>query len=140
MATFIKSFRSFLFENIIFMGVEIGNLHAITQESMLEEPFVKISEDMQKNPQFIDVNVSMMRATDQHNLYVKTFERGVGLTPACGSAATACAFLAIEKNLVMAPVTVHMPGGDVVIDWHDNELTLTGPAVSVFDGTWYMHE
>jgi diaminopimelate epimerase len=133
-ATFVDDF---LYDNVMFMGVEIGNPHAITLEGLPEEPFVHISEHLQKDARFSGINVSMMRATDHHNLYVKTFERGVGLTPACGSAATACAFLAMERNLVIAPVTVHMPGGDVTVDWQDNQLTLTGPAVRVYDGVWF---
>ena len=133
-ATFVDDF---LYDNVMFIGVEIGNPHAITLEALSEEPFVHISEHLQKDPRFSGINVSMMRATDHHNLYVKTYERGVGLTPACGSAATACAFLAMEKNLVIAPITVHMPGGEVTVDWQDNQLTLTGPAVRVYTGVWY---
>lgn len=127
----------FLFDDVMFTGVDMGNPHAITQEILKEEPFLNVATHMQKDPRFHGINVSMMQAPDHHHLYVKTFERGVGLTPACGSAATACAFLALEKNIVIAPVTVHMPGGEVTIDWQDTTLTLTGPAVLVFDGVWH---
>lgn len=129
--------EDFLYENVMFTGVDVGNPHAVTQEIMNEDTFVHISTMMQHDARFNGINVSMMQAPDHHNLYVKTFERGVGLTLACGSAATACAFLALERNLVIYPVTVHMPGGDAMVEWQDTSLTLTGPAVWVFDGTWH---
>lgn len=129
--------EDFLYDNVMFTGVEISNPHAITQEILKEDVFVKVASRMQHDPRFNGINVSMMQSADYHHLYVKTYERGVGLTPACGSAATACAYLAMEKNIVSAPVTVHMPGGEAIIDWQDTSLILTGPAVRVYDGIWY---
>ncbi len=126
-----------LFENIMFTCVEIGNAHVITREIISEDVFIKVAQKFQSDRRFNGVNVSMMRPLNHHDLYVKTFERGVGMTPACGSAATACAFLAMENNLVTAPVNVHMVGGNVIVDWEDNTLILTGSSMHVFDGTWY---
>ena len=63
------------------------------------------------------------------------WERGAGLTRACGTGACATAVAAIRRKLVRGPVTVSLPGGDLVIDWAPGgTIRMTGPATHVFDG------
>lgn len=130
-------FDDFLVDNYLFTPVDIGNAHVITREEIPQDLFLTIAQNFQTDTRFHGVNVSMMRGVGEHDIDVKTFERGVGLTPACGSAATACAFLAISKNFARSPITVHMQGGDVVVHCQDNQLTLTEPAITVYEGVWH---
>ena len=81
-------------------------------------------------------NVNLARITGRRSVELAVFERGVGPTPACGSGACATAAAAIRLGLADAPLTIHQPGGALVIDWHAEArgITMTGPARLVFDG------
>ena len=82
------------------------------------------------------VNAGFMQVVDRQQLNVRVFERGAGETQACGSGACAAAVAAIQQELVDSPVTVHLNGGDLTIDWQGEgqPLIMTGPAVTVFHG------
>jgi diaminopimelate epimerase len=83
-------------------------------------------------PQKINVNVASIHSSGI-NLHV--WERGVGLTRACGTGACATAILAIKRGLVATPVAVHLPGGQLTIDWCEGQsIIMTGEAVEVFSG------
>ena len=65
---------------------------------------------------------------------VAHWERGVGLTMACGTGAVACAAVAIASGMATSPVEVFVPGGRLVVEWDGTgNAYLTGPAVRVFD-------
>ncbi len=79
------------------------------------------------------VNVNVATVDDRHNIRLRVWERGVGLTDACGTGACATAAAAIRASLVDGPVTVTLPGGQLVIDWAPGrELVMSGPATHVF--------
>jgi len=79
-------------------------------------------------------NVHVAQRIDGHTLRVRHFERGVGLTQACGTGAVACAAAALRAGLVTAPVLVQVPGGTLTIDWTgDGVATMTGPAEHVLE-------
>ena len=67
---------------------------------------------------------------------VRVIERGSGETLACGTGACASAVAAIYHGLTERNVTVHLPGGDLSIQWKDNTspVLMTGPATEVFRG------
>ena len=69
-------------------------------------------------------------------LTMRVWERGVGETLACGSGACAAAAAASKQGLVGERVTVHQPGGDVVVELSDDGITLTGSAEYVCDVDW----
>lgn len=80
------------------------------------------------------VNVHVAVPVDAHRLDVRHFERGVGMTYACGTGAASCAAAAIRRGAAESPVEVHVPGGVLRVDWDGTgETFLTGPAVRVFD-------
>jgi diaminopimelate epimerase len=82
------------------------------------------------------VNVNFAQVTGPSALRLIVWERGVGFTRACGTGACATAVAAIRRRLVSGPVTVSLPGGDLLIDWAPGRsITMTGPAAHVFDGT-----
>jgi len=68
---------------------------------------------------------------------VRTWERGAGLTRACGTAACASAVAAIRRELTGRKVRTTLPGGDLVIDWResDGHVLMTGPFALDFEGT-----
>ena len=82
-----------------------------------------------------DVNVNVAAVSDG-DLHLRTFERGAGLTRACGTGACATAVAAIRARLVSSPVTVHMAGGSLTIAWTPDEpVRMRGSATHVFEGT-----
>lgn len=83
-------------------------------------------------PDRINVNVATIEPT---RIRLRVWERGAGLTRACGTGACATAVAAIRAGAAEAPVTVALPGGDLVIDWRPGEpIRMSGPASHVFTG------
>lgn len=85
-------------------------------------------------PERINVNVATI--TGPSSIRLRVWERGVGLTRACGTGAIATAAAALRTRRVAGPVTVSLPGGDLIIDQRDDgTLIMHGPAVEVFRGS-----
>ena len=81
-------------------------------------------------------NISLAHVTAPDALTLRTWERGVGITEACGSAACAAAVSAARKGLTGRRVTVTLPGGDLDIEWReDDHVVMTGPAEWEWSGT-----
>lgn len=83
-------------------------------------------------PERVNVNVASIA---EDGIHLRVWERGAGLTLACGTGACATAVAAIRRKLVMGPVPVHLPGGTLTIDWQTGgPVMMTGPATHVFTG------
>lgn len=83
-------------------------------------------------PDRINVNVATI---EPDRIRLRVWERGAGLTLACGTGACATAVVAIRAGLASAPVTVSLPGGELVIDWREGQgIRMSGPATHVFTG------
>ena len=84
-------------------------------------------------PERVNVNVAHVR---EGALHLRVWERGAGLTRACGTGACASAVAAIRRGLLQSPVTVHLPGGTLGIEWAggDAAVSMTGAATYVFRG------
>jgi diaminopimelate epimerase len=79
------------------------------------------------------INVNVATIVDRSTLRLRVWERGVGLTLACGTGACATAVAAIRAGHVDGPVAVHLPGGALRIDWAPGRpITMSGPATHVF--------
>lgn len=88
-------------------------------------------------PERVNVNVATIEARDAIRLRV--WERGAGLTLACGTGACATAIGAMRRGLVDRRVTVTLPGGKLVIAWDDDgRITMTGPATEAFRGSFEL--
>ncbi len=114
--------------------VDIGNPHVVIFEKSLDA--IDLTQTaLRLQPLFPQgVNVHVAVAVDRGRLDVRHWERGVGLTQACGTGAAACAAAAIRFGLVESPVAVGVPGGVLAVEWDGaGEAFLTGPAVRVFD-------
>ncbi len=80
-------------------------------------------------------NISIVQVTAENELTMRTWERGAGLTQACGSAACAAAVSAARTGRTGRSVKTHLPGGTLQIDWLDNDFVImTGPAELEFAG------
>jgi diaminopimelate epimerase len=116
--------------------VELGNPHVVIFRSSVEGIDLEcVAEKLQKDPLFPQgTNVHVAEVRDGHSLRVRHWERGVGLTSACGTGAVACAAVAIARGLADSPVEVLVPGGRLVVEWDGSGAAhLIGPAVRVFD-------
>ncbi len=81
------------------------------------------------------VNVTLAEVQSRTALKIRTWERGAGLTRACGTAACASAVSAMRKSLTERKVTVTLPGGPLVIEWTANDrILMTGPAEIEHEG------
>jgi diaminopimelate epimerase len=81
-------------------------------------------------------NVEFIQVINPAKINMRVWERGSGETMACGTGASAGAVVSSIKGLTGKNVTVHLPGGDLFIDWAgDNHVYMTGTAVEVFEGT-----
>ena len=85
-------------------------------------------------PERINVNVAEVQGDA---IKLRVWERGAGLTKACGTGACATAVAAIRRKLIASPVDVHLPGGTLQIDWSPGgTIAMTGPAAESFRGTF----
>lgn len=122
------------------VAVNVGNPHVVffvpnTAAIALDRLGPLIEHDP-LFPARVNVNVATIRSPWEIGLRV--WERGVGETRACGTGACATAIAAMRRGLVeRGTVTVHLPGGALRIGWGpDNRITMTGPAIESFRGTF----
>lgn len=111
--------------------VNVGNPHAIFWVDDVDAHRLDRHGPLLENhPIFPErANISLAQVTSPTSIKLRTWERGAGLTRACGSAACAAAVCAARLGLTERRVTVSLPGGDLEIDWRaDGEIVMTGPA------------
>ncbi len=116
--------------------VVVGNPHVVLMRRSSDEvALVATARALQSSPAFPEgVNVHVATVEGDRVLHVSHWERGVGLTQACGTGSVACAVVAMRKSLVRSPVEVRVPGGTLRVEWDgDDGAYLTGPAERVFD-------
>jgi len=118
-------------------AVNIGNPHAIFWVENVETyDLERFGPLLENHPIFPErANISLADVTARDAITVRTWERGVGLTKACGTAACAAAVAAVRKKLVDNKVTVTLPGGKLAIEWReDGHVWMTGPVEAEFEG------
>ncbi len=124
-----------------FTCVSMGNPHAIAIVDNVEkfnlEKYGKILEVDEVFPN--RSNIEFIEIINRNNIKMRVWERGAGETLACGTGACATAVACILNNLVERDVNVELLGGILNIKWNkeDNNVYMTGPAVTVFDGKLY---
>ncbi|MGA2794321.1 MAG: diaminopimelate epimerase [Roseiarcus sp.] len=111
--------------------VNMGNPHAIF---WVRDPdaydLAAIGPRLEHDPMFPDrANISLAHVAARDHIRLRVWERGVGLTRACGSAACAALVAAVRKGLTDRKALVTLPGGDLTIEWRqsDNHVLMTGP-------------
>lgn len=123
-----------------FTLVSMGNPHAITVVDQTEDFEVEkygrvIENDTEIFPE--RVNVEFIELLTVNEINMRVWERGSGETLACGTGASASVVACVLNRYTERKVTVHLLGGDLIIDWADNhEVFMTGTARRVFEGVW----
>jgi diaminopimelate epimerase len=118
--------------------VNVGNPHAIFWvDDINAYDLAKIGPLLENHPIFPErANISLCHVNTRDHLVVRTWERGAGLTKACGSAACAAAVAAARTRRANRKVTVTLPGGDLIIEWResDDHILMTGPVEYEYEG------
>jgi diaminopimelate epimerase len=119
--------------------VNVGNPHCIFFVADAEaHDLASFGPTLEHDPLFPErANISLAQVTGPDALRLRTWERGAGLTKACGTAACAAAVAATRRGLTGRNVRVTLPGGDLVIDWRtgDDHILMTGPFALDYQGT-----
>jgi diaminopimelate epimerase len=118
--------------------VNVGNPHAIFWVDNVEPyDLSRIGPMLENHPIFPDrANISLAHVQSSSTIRLRTWERGAGLTRACGSAACAAAVSAARTGRADRKVTVNVPGGPLLIEWTAaDRIIMTGPAEVEYAGT-----
>ena len=118
-------------------AVNVGNPHAIFWvDDVQAHDLGRLGPMLENHPIFPErANISLAHVTARDALTLRTWERGAGLTHACGSAACAAAVSAARKKLTDRKVTVTLPGGPLKIEWAaNNHILMTGPVEFEYEG------
>jgi diaminopimelate epimerase len=120
--------------------VSMGNPHAIffcDDVGIIE--LEKLGPAIENHSLFPNrVNAHFVQIDNPREFTMRTWERGSGVTMACGTGACAACVAAVLTNRCDRIATAHLPGGDLDLNWceADNCVYMTGPAVEVFEGVW----
>lgn len=113
-------------------AVNMGNPHAVFWvDDVNAHDLHRFGPLLENHPIFPDrANISLAQIVDRDRIIIRTWERGAGLTKACGSAACAVAVAAARLKRANRKVTIATPGGDLGIEWResDDHVLMTGPA------------
>jgi diaminopimelate epimerase len=126
-------------DQTLFCGaVSMGNPHVVTTVENIDTADVDtLGPLLESHERFPErVNAGFMQIVNRNDVCLRVYERGAGETQACGSGACGAAAVGIVQGALDEKVTVHLPGGDLVIQWKGpgHPLYMTGPVAHVFDG------
>lgn len=125
-------------EKLRFFEVGMGNPHAVFfVENAASVPVEQLGPAVEHHSRFPKrTNVEFVQVEDRTTIRVRVWERGAGVTLACGTGACASAVAALATGRARGPVRVRLPGGDLEIAWAGPgaPVFMTGPAVEVFSG------
>ena len=125
-------------ENVTLTPVSVGNPHAVIFVRDAETaPVQKLGSAIEKHSAFPGgVNVEFVQVLDRHTLRMRVWERGSGITMACGTGACASVAAAVKKGYVTEGefVRVRLDGGDLKIKVTGGKVIMEGPARSVYEG------
>lgn len=127
-------------QELIMTAVSMGNPHAVFFCDDVESVELGvIGPAIEGDGLFPNrINVHFVEMVGPGEFKMRTWERGSGITLACGTGACACCVAAVLTNRGQRSCLAHLPGGDLELNWseQDNCVYMTGPAVSVFEGVW----
>ncbi len=120
--------------------VNMGNPHAIFWvDDVNAYDLARFGPLLENHPMFPErANITLAHIVSRDAITIRTWERGAGLTKACGSAACAAAVAAARLKRTNRKVKVTLPGGELTIDWRerDDHVLMTGPVAFEFSGTF----
>ncbi|WP_129690124.1 diaminopimelate epimerase [Gottfriedia acidiceleris] len=125
-----------------FSAVSMGNPHAVFEISDIKKaPLTTLGPIVEKHELFPEsVNVEFIECLPHNEINFVVWERGSGVTQACGTGACAAAVAMIQEGKYKRdePITVHLQGGDLQITWStDGNVWMKGPAVTITEGIYY---
>lgn len=126
-----------------FIGVSMGNPHAVFEvKDIKNAPLTTLGPYVEKHELFPEgVNVEFIECLPHNEINFVVWERGSGVTQACGTGACAAAVAMIQEGKYNRdePITVHLQGGDLQITWSsDGDVWMKGPAVTITEGIYYL--
>ena len=123
--------------------VNVGNPHCIFWVKDLDVvDLAKVGPMLEHHPLFPErANISLGRVDARDHVTLRVWERGAGLTRACGTAACAAMAAGARLKLTGRKITVTLPGGDLAMEWResDDHVLMTGPAAYEFEGELPAH-
>ncbi len=117
--------------------VNMGNPHVVIfGDNISSVPVAKIGASIENHKSFPKrTNVHFVQIVNSAEIIIRTWERGAGETLACGTGACACVVASVLNGKTSRNVLVHLPGGDLRVEWAgNNRVLMTGPAEEVFEG------
>ena len=119
-------------ETVELTAVSVGNPHAVIRLAHDRDDLLRLGPLIENHPRFPErTNVQLVEVEDIHTLRVSVWERGAGETSSSGSSSVAAAAAAVAHGWCESPVTVRLPGGELLVELRDGQARLTGPAVEL---------
>ena len=119
-------------------AVNMGNPHAVffVDDDPDGYDLARVGPMLEHHPLFPErANISVAQVRDREAIKLRVWERGAGLTLACGTAACAAVVAASRLRMIGRQATVGLPGGDLFVEWRaDDHVLMTGPVALVADG------
>lgn len=119
-------------------AVNMGNPHAVF---FVDDPYAfnleQIGPLLENHPIFPDrANIELAAVKAPDHIVLRVWERGAGITQACGSGACAALVAAVRRELSARKAVVSLPGGDLIIEWRasDDHVLMTGPVAFEWEG------
>lgn len=122
-------------------GVSVGNPHCVIfVDDVNAIDLSVIGPKIENHPWFPKkTNVEFVQVLDRHKLRMRVWERGAGITMACGTGASSVLVAAVLNGKTDRQATIVLDGGELLVEWsQDNHVYMTGPAIEVFRGE-YLH-
>jgi diaminopimelate epimerase len=120
--------------------VSMGNPHLVLYgDDIATVPLEKIGPELENAPMFPRrINVHLVQVVSPDEVVMRTWERGSGITLACGTGACAVCVAGVLTGRTSRQLLAHLPGGDLRLNWAeaDNHVYMTGPATEVFQGEY----
>ena len=132
---FDKVLSEYLIEGYEVGSLSIGNPHAILIQDQIKN-IEDIASKILASDNFPEgVNIGFMELLNRTELNLRVGERVCGETLACGSGACAAVIYGVNKGVLDSKVTVHLNGGDAIVDFDGDRVFLTGPGEFVYEGS-----
>ena len=121
-------------------AVSMGNPHAVIfVDDVAAVPLATVGPLLERHPSFPKrVNVHFVEVKSKGEVTMRTWERGSGVTLACGTGACAVCVAGVLTGRTESRVLAHLPGGDLELEWAGDgqPVFMTGPATEVYSGDW----
>jgi diaminopimelate epimerase len=119
-------------EEVELTPVSVGNPHAVIRREPESAEVRRLGPLVETHERFPErTNVQLVRVDGRNELTVGVWERGAGETLSSGTSSVAAAAAAVARGWCESPVTVHLAGGDLLVQLADGRATLTGPAEEI---------